>query len=141
MTDTTPARPSIFLGVMGAPYESELCTTLLRLVDAALRQGHPVTVWTCGGATTLTLRSLGDTKPRNLFDLGTERRDATYPSTAALVTALLTMAEGRLQWLVCRHCMEERGATDQISGVVVKPPLRFLHYRDQADTALILGVK
>lgn len=137
----TPSPTSIFLGVMGAPYESEVCTTVFRLVDAALRQEHYVTVWTCGGATTLTLRTLGATKPQNFFDLARGCQHVAYPSTAALVTALLTMAEGRLQWLVCRHCMEERGATDQISGVTIISPFKFLRYRDQADTALILGVK
>lgn len=137
-TESSPA--SIFLGVMGAPYESELCTTLFRLIDAALRQEHPVTVWTCGGATTLTLQTLGDTKPRNFFDLGKEE-DTTYPSTAALVKALLAVSEGRLQWFVCRQCMEERGAGDQIAEVAIKSPFKFLQYRNKADTALILGVK
>jgi sulfur relay (sulfurtransferase) complex TusBCD TusD component (DsrE family) len=132
---------SLFIGVMGAPYESELSTTVVRMVDEALRQCRRVTVWTCGGATSLTLRALGDSKPRNLLDLATGRTDMHYHSTAALAGELLEMSEGRLQWLVCRHCMEERGAIDQMSGVKIVSAFKFLHHLDQADVSMVMGVK
>lgn len=131
----------IFFGVMGAPYESELSTTLFRMIDEALRQGHHVSVWTCGGATTLTQSSLGEEKPRNLMDLVTGRRDAIYPTTAALVRGFLTGAGGRLEWRVCRHCADERGAGPHVEGVSVASPFRFLSQMERADVALVLGVK
>lgn len=132
---------SLFLGVMGAPYESELSTTVMRMVDEALQQGHRVTVWTCGGATTLTLQSLTDSKPRNLLDMATENTDARYHSTATLVGKLIEISEGRLQWLVCRHCMEERGACEQISGVKVVSAFKFLRYLNEAEVSIVMGVK
>jgi sulfur relay (sulfurtransferase) complex TusBCD TusD component (DsrE family) len=127
---------TIFLVVMGAPYESELTTSLFRLVDAALDQQHRVLVWTCGGATTLTMRSLGDRKPRNPLDL-----DAEYPSTARLIRAMLARGAGRLEWYICRQCMEERGASEQVDEVKIQPPFRFLRYLEQADVCMIMGVK
>ncbi len=51
---------------MGAPYQSEMTASVFRLVDAALAAGHTVTVWTCGGATTLTRAALDANKPRTL---------------------------------------------------------------------------
>ncbi len=132
---------SIFIGVMGAPYESELSTTVLRLVDAAIAQGHHIVIWTCGGATSLTQRTLGVSKPRNLLELTPGKTATYYPSTAALIQGLLFTGKGRLRWYVCRHCMEERGTTDQIAEVEVKSPFRFLHHLEQADKAMILGVK
>jgi sulfur relay (sulfurtransferase) complex TusBCD TusD component (DsrE family) len=137
----TQRTTSIFLGVMGAPYESELTTTLLRLVDEALHQGHQITVWTCGGATLLTHSALGRTKPRNVFDLGTTRTIHDYPSVAALITALMSAGAGRLRWYVCSHCMEERGALAQIEAVKVQAPLQFVRYLAAAEVALVMGVK
>lgn len=135
------SKRSILLGVKGAPYESEMITSLFRIANAAVTAGHQVVVWTCGGATLLTLRSLGETKPANLLDMGTEMESAWYPSTAELVRRLIAVGEGRVRWYVCRHCMEERGAQDQIPEVKIAPPFRFLKYLEQADTSMIMGVK
>jgi sulfur relay (sulfurtransferase) complex TusBCD TusD component (DsrE family) len=127
---------TVFFVVMGAPYESELTTSLFRMIDAALDQQHRVWVWTCGGATTLTMQSLGERKPRNPLDL-----DAEYPTTGQFVNRMLTRGDGRLEWYICRQCMEERGANEQLAGVKIQPPFRFLRYLDQADVCLVMGVK
>lgn len=134
------ALKSLFFGVMGAPYESDLCTSLLRMVSEALECGHTITVWTCGGATALTRTALGETKPKNLLDL-LAGEDRSYPSTAALVGAMVRESAGRLQWLVCRHCAEERGAMDQIPEARIQPPLRFAEYLERSDVPVIMGVK
>lgn len=135
MTSTVSGQ-SLFLGLIGAPYESDLFTTTVRFADEAVRQGHQVTVWTCGYATALTISSVGDRKPRNVQAWNTE-----HPSPPALVAHLLHWAEGRLQWLVCRYCAEERGTMDQMNGVRMRPPYEFLTRADAADVSLVLGVK
>ena len=131
----------IFLGVLGAPYESELTTTLLRLVNEAIAQGHRVAVYTCGGATELTLKTLGDKKPANFLERGTSGQPTRYPTTAQLIRELLEMAQGRLQWYVCRPCMEERGALSQIEGVIKHVPPKLRQLLGEADVALLMGVK
>lgn len=132
----TETPQTIFFAALGAPFESDSTTTLFRLIDAALARQHTVIVWTCGGATTLTLQTLGDRRPRNFLNF-----DAEYPSTAKLVRALLDGSDGRLHWHICRHCMEERGATEQIEGVKIQPPFRFFHFLEQADASLVIGPK
>lgn len=134
MADGAPR--AILVLYMGAPYESDLATTVLRLVDAALDRGHRLTVWTCGGATTLTQRSLGAAKPRNPMALADR-----HPTTARLVAALVSKGAGRLRWLVCRQCSEERGALAQIAEVAVQAPFRFLPCVREADVCLSVGVK
>lgn len=133
---STGSRRTLFLGLIGSPYESDLTTTALRLVDEAIRQGHEVTVWACGFATALTLATLGERKPRNFFAW-----DTTCASTADIVGGLLAASQGRLTWRICRYCMEERGTTAQIDEVRVTPSHKFLELLAAADASLIMGVK
>jgi sulfur relay (sulfurtransferase) complex TusBCD TusD component (DsrE family) len=127
---------SVFLGLIGPPYESDQLTTALRIADEAVRQEHRVTVWTCGYSTALTAAALGPTKPRNAQTWGVR-----FPSTSALAIDLLEWAGGSLDWLVCRYCAEERGVLEQVPQVRVRPPYEFVQRAVAADVALVLGVK
>jgi sulfur relay (sulfurtransferase) complex TusBCD TusD component (DsrE family) len=130
------AGRSLFLGLIGAPYESDLLTTAVRMAEEAARQDHRVTVWACGYATALTTMDVGDTAPRNL-----RHWDTHYPSPTALITHLLQWSDGRIEWLVCRYCAQERGTTNQIDRIRIRPPYKFMELADAADVSLILGVK
>lgn len=127
---------TLFLGLIGAPYESDLFTTAVRLAEESVRQKHQVTLWTCGYATALTVATLDATKPRNALAW-----DTTYPSTVALAAHLLRWTEGQLAWLVCRYCAEERGTMDQMPGVRIRPPYEFIQRAHAADVCLLLGTK
>jgi len=126
----------LFLGLIGTPYASDLLTSAVRIAEEAVRQGHRVTVWTCGYATALTTAAVGPSAPRNLAAW-----DTRHPSPAALVRHLLAWADGELEWLVCRFCAEERGTTEQLPGVRVRPSYEFMLRADAADVSLVLGVK
>ena len=129
---------SFFFGVMGTPFQSELSTSLLRMVQSALDLQHQVTVWTCGYATCLTQHSL--VRPKDSF--AAKDAPATHDlTTAQIVQALLAKHSGSLDWYVCRYCMEERGATQQIAEIKIKIPFTFQHYLSAADVSLVLGVK
>ena len=129
----------IFLGVMGTPYQSELITSLFRIVQEALHQGHEIIVWTCGYATQLTQATV--IRRPNMFDRGTALEDTHYFATTELVKSLFDFGEERLDWYVCNYCSEERGATDQIAEVKVKVPWTFNYYLNLADVSMVLGVK
>ncbi|HZN18973.1 MAG TPA: hypothetical protein VFB84_12490 [Micromonosporaceae bacterium] len=127
-------RTDVLLKVLGGPYRSELVGTAFRLTQALLDCGATVQVWACGDATGLTSTALGDTLPVNLLD-----RDRSYPSTAALVRALVTGHPGRLSWYACRFCCQERGRSAQIAQVRMRPPARFWEHVDAAGKVLVLG--
>jgi hypothetical protein len=118
----------------GAPFASDLTTTVLRLVTAVLDTGATARVWACGYATTLTQRSLGRRKPANLRDW-----DRGYPSTAGIVGDLLRSYGGRLTWEVCRFCSEDRGAVGHIDEVRVRSPLRMGALVAAAATVVYIG--
>jgi sulfur relay (sulfurtransferase) complex TusBCD TusD component (DsrE family) len=129
-----------FVNMMGAPYESESTTTLFRLVDSLLRAEQTATIWTCGGATLLTLVSLTQDKPDDLFDAFEAVKKVT-PTTARLVQAYLARWPERCRWLVCKHCAAERGALEHVPGVRMISALGFRKEQRAADRTIVLGRK
>lgn len=146
MTTQVPI-PSFFFGMMGTPFQNDGVTTLFRMVETALARGHHVTVWTCGHATGLSQRSL--VRPPDYFsrtgesDEFGEEEAAPLMNTAEMIEALFRVygKDDRLEWFVCRYCMEERGTTQQIEQVRVRIPFTFQHYLSAADVSIVMGVK
>ncbi|WP_049579677.1 hypothetical protein [Streptomyces sp. SBT349] len=128
-------RTDVLMVLMGAPHESDLTTSVLRLVQAMLERGGSVQVWACGYATTLTQASLGAHKPRDIAHWS-----RAYPSTAALVGELLAAFPGRLHWYVCRFCSEDRGAGEQMPGVALRGPSAFAANGAAAAKTMMVGV-
>jgi hypothetical protein len=127
-------RWDLLITLTAAPFGSDVTTTVLRLLDAALRRGASAQVWACGYATTLTLRSLGEGKPADLLDLR-----AAHPSTAALIGDLLGAYPASFAWQVCRFCADDRGALDHIDGVGVRSFSRFAGQVGSAATTVYIG--
>ncbi|AQA14523.1 hypothetical protein HUF15_36935 [Streptomyces samsunensis] len=132
---TAVPRSDVLLTVMGAPYENDLLTSVLRLSQAMLEGGATVQIWACGYATMLTQRGLGDSKPRNLAAW-----EVDHPSTSLLVREMLLAFPDRLRWYACRFCSDDRGAVDHIPEVPVRAPARFAEHVAAADKTLYLGV-
>jgi len=104
-SDGRGAVPADVLFVLtGAPYASDVVTTVLRMVDELLRRGTSVRVWACGYATALTLESLGQDKPKDYDDWSRE-----YPTTAAVIAGLVENHPDLLTWEVCAYCAQDRG--------------------------------
>jgi sulfur relay (sulfurtransferase) complex TusBCD TusD component (DsrE family) len=116
------------------PYDSDVVTSVLRLLEAALRRGARVQVWACGYATSLTQRTLGDSKPPDLRDLR-----APHPSTAAVIGGLTAAHPRTFAWHVCRFCAEDRGAADHIDGIATRSFSRYARYVAASATTVYVG--
>jgi hypothetical protein len=132
---TRVPRTDVLLTLMGAPHESDLVTSVLRLTQALLDGGATVQVWACGYATMLTQQGLGDSKPRNLAAWSTP-----YPSMAAVVQDMLAAFPDRLHWYACRFCSDDRGATLHIEQVPTRAPAKYAEHVAAAGKTLHLGV-
>lgn len=131
---------TLFFGIMGSPFQSELSLSVLRMTEEALRQGNQVTVWTCGYATGLTQSTME--RDQNIFeDSGLEESDCLSLPASSVVSAMLKKYPSTLNWYVCDYCMRERGCTHQMDGVEIKIPYTFNLYLNDADISLVLGVK
>lgn len=132
-----PAR-SLFVALMGRPFESDWTTTFFRMLSSCLDRGTQVVVWTCGNSTSITSR-LMHRPPDPIHQNHTSTRSVyALPEMAA---ALMRTHPDQLRWFVCQYCMEERGATHQIDGIEIKLPFSFEIYLNQADQALVFGEK
>ncbi|GIG63044.1 hypothetical protein Lfu02_74160 [Longispora fulva] len=130
------ARPpaDVLLVVTGAPFASDMLTTVLRLVDELLRRGRSVLVWACGYTTMLTQTALGGHKPRDLDDWA-----ARHPSTAAVVSGLLAEYAALFSWEVCTYCAQDRGAGPHVPGVRLRAPSRIGTNVAAARTTIYIG--
>ena len=129
------------LALMDPPYEKAASTTALRIVDAALRRGHNVTVFAYEGAVNLTMKAQA---PHANPVKGTSVEEEDHPTTRDWVAALLQLAgqEGvKLDWINCGLCVDERGAGDWIEGPRRGSPKDFLESVTQSDAVLVIPTK
>ncbi|MBX7553614.1 hypothetical protein K1Y78_38035 [Streptomyces sp. tea 10] len=125
----------VLLTLMGAPHASDQVTSALRLAQALLERGASVQVWTCGYATLLTQRGQGPDKPRNLADW-----NGSYLSPPGLAGELLDAFPDRLHWYGCRFCSDDRGVTEHLPQVVLRPPGGYAANVAASDKTLLVGV-
>jgi tRNA 2-thiouridine synthesizing protein D len=129
---------TITLALMDPPYETETTTTALRIVDAALRKGHTVKVFAYEGAVNLTM---ADQAPHANPARGTSVEEEHHPTTKDWIASLFAMADGRLEWVNCGLCVDERGAANWIDGVRRGAPKDFVEFVESSDQTVVIPAK
>lgn len=132
---------TITIAIMDPPYESANSTTALRLIDAALRQGHHVNVFAYEGAVNLTMKAQ---QPHPNPVKGTSVEEEQHPTTKDWIASLFKLAQAKgaqLQWVNCGLCVDERGAGDWIEGPRRGSPKDFLELSSGSDATLVIPTK
>ncbi len=111
-------KVTLTFAIMDPPYETARVATSLRLVEAALKKGYDVNVFAYEGAV-----SLGFTgqKPHANSVKGTTVEQEGHPTPKDWVAALARFGDGKdgrgkLDWVNCGLCVDERGAEAQAAG-------------------------
>ena len=133
MTENT-----LTIALMDPPYESANTTTALRIIAAALEKGLRVNVFAYEGAVCLPLK---DQAPHANPVKGTSVEEEDHPTTRKFVGELLGMSEGRLNWVNCGLCVDERGASNAIEGVKRGSPADFLKMAEASTNTLVIPTK
>ena len=123
------------IALMDAPYESGTTTTALRIIDAAVRKGHDVNVFCYEGSVSLTMK---EQKSHPNPVKGTVVEEG-HPTTANFVAGLL--ATGKVDWINCGMCVDERGAGNWIDGARRGGPGDLLTWSNESDNTLIMGTR
>jgi tRNA 2-thiouridine synthesizing protein D len=121
--------------LMDPPYEDERTTTAFRIIDAALGKGHNVRVFAYEGAVNLTM---ADQAPHPNPVKGTSVDDERHPTTKDWASALFGSADGRLEWINCGLCVDERGAGNWIEGPRRGGPADFTAWVTSSDATLVI---
>ena len=129
---------TLTLALMDPPYETARTTTAFRLVDAALRKGHTVRVFAYEGAVNLTM---AEQAPHPNPVKGTTADEQAHPTTKDWVAALLRAGGGRLSWVNCGLCVDERGAGRWIEGAARGGPKDFVAWVDDSDQTLVIPTR
>ena len=125
---------TLTIALMDSPYESGTTTTALRIADAAVRKGHNVNVFAYEGSVSLTMKE--QSAHANPVK-GTTVEEQKHPTTANFVAGLL--ATGKVDWINCGMCVDERGAGNWIDGARRGGPGDLVKWAEESDNTLVMG--
>ena len=129
---------TLTIALMDPPYESANSTTAMRIIAAALRRGLRVSVFAYEGAVCLPLK---EQAPHANPVKGTTVEEEDHPTTSRFVSALLEMGGGRLTWVNCGLCVDERGASNAVAGVGRGGPADFFKMAEDSTNTLVIPTK
>jgi len=127
--------------LMDAPFENARTTTALRLIDIAARRGYDINVFAYEGAVYLPFAAQ---KQHANAVHGHDVVQEDHPLPREWVEAVVQEAAkngGRVDWVNCGLCVDERGASDAVAGVRRGSPADFWKMATSSDNTLIIGTK
>lgn len=134
-------KKTLTIAIMDAPYESARSSTAFRLIDAAVRRGYDVNVFAYEGAVSVPFALQ---KPHANAVHGREVEEENHPLPKDWVTALLKEAAkngGKLDWVNCGLCVDERGVESAVEGVRRGSPADFWKMAEASDNTLVIATK
>ncbi|MBM3522642.1 MAG: FeS-binding protein [Alphaproteobacteria bacterium] len=134
-------RTTLTFALMDAPFESARTTTAMRMIDVATRRGYDVNIFAYEGAVGL---SFAHQKRHANAVHGRDADQEDHPLTREWVVALLEQAAqtgGRLDWVNCGLCCDERGALDHVPGVRRGSPADFWRMASSSDNTLVIATR
>src|SRR5580700_8812427 len=134
------SKKTLTIALMDPPYESENLTTAFRILDVAARRGHAINVFAYEGASALAFaKQVPHPNPVH----GKNIAEENHPTTKDQVLALLALAEkngGKVDWVNCGMCVDERGVGDFAAGKRGSPA-DFHTFCEASDNVLTIATK
>lgn len=134
-------KKTLTFALMDPPYENSRSTTALRLIDIAARRGYDINVFAYEGAVCLPF-SKQEPHPNKVH--GCDVEEWNHPLTRKWILALIKEAEkngGKIDWVNCGLCVDERGVGEAIDGIRRGTPGDFLQFAEDSDNTLVIPTK
>ena len=128
------------VALMDAPYESENLTTAFRILGAMAQRGHNLNVFAYEGAAGLAFAKQAP-HPNPVH--GKSLAEENHPTTKDQVVALLALAGakgGKVDWVNCGMCVDERGVREFAAGRRGSPA-DFHAFCEASDNVLAIPTK
>lgn len=135
------AKKTITFMLMDAPFENARTTTALRLIDIAARRGYDINVFAYEGAVYLPLAAQKQ-HPNAVH--GHDAAEEDHPLPREWVEAVMREAAkngGKLDWVNCGLCCDERGALEAVPGARRGSPADFWKMASASDNVLVIPTK
>ena len=136
-----PGKKTLTFALMDPPFESARTTTALRLIDIAVRRGYAVNVFAYEGA---VLLPFARQQPHPNAVHGRNVEEENHLLTKDVVAALAAEATqngGKLDWVNCGLCVDERGAGEAIEGIRRGSPADFWKMAEASDNTLVIATR
>jgi len=132
---------TLTLVMMEAPFENARTVTALRLIDAAIRRGHNVTVFAYEGAVALTFARQA---PHANAVHGRTAEEEDHPLPKDWIAGLMAAAQQRgvkLEWINCGLCVDERGVMEAIAAAKRGSPADLWKASEASNNTLVIGTR
>jgi tRNA 2-thiouridine synthesizing protein D len=127
--------------LMDPPYEDARSTTALRILNVAAKRGYNINVFAYEGAVYLPFSKQA---PHANAVHGRDLAQEDHPNPKDWIAALIAETEkngGKLDWINCGLCVDERGAGEAIAGVRRGSPADLWKFADTSDNTLVIGTR
>ena len=134
-------KKTLTFALMDAPFETARTTTALRLIDIAAKRGYDINVFAYEGAVFVPFAAQ---KPHPNAVHGHDIEEEDHPLPHEWVEAVMQEAErngGKIDWVNCGLCVNERGAVDSVAGVRRGTPADFWVMAQRSDNTLVIPTK
>ncbi|HVR61986.1 MAG TPA: DsrE family protein [Polyangia bacterium] len=141
MATPTTEKKTLTFALMDAPYENERTVTALRLIDIAARRGYNLTVFAYEGAVSLAFAKQA---PHANAVHGRDAAQEDHPMPRDWIAAVLAVAEkngGKIDWINCGLCVDERGVGEAIPGTRRGSPADLWKAAEASDNTLVIGTR
>ena len=134
-------RKTLTFAIMDAPYESARSTTALRLIDLAARRGYHVNVFAYEGAVSVPFAKQA---PHPNAVHGRDVAEEDHPNPKDWVQAVMEEAArrgGKIDWVQCGLCVDERGVAESVPGTRRGSPADFWKFVQESDNTLVIPTR
>jgi tRNA 2-thiouridine synthesizing protein D len=138
---TMADKKTLTFAIMDAPYEDARSTTALRLMDICARRGYDINVFAYEGAVYVPF-ARQEAHPNAVH--GHDAGEEDHPLPKEWVAAIIDEAAkngGKVDWVNCGLCVDERGAGEWIEGVRRGTPGDFWQMAESSDNTLVIPTR
>lgn len=134
-------KTTLTFSIMDGPFEQPRTATVFRLLDIAARRGYNLNVFAYEGAVNLAFSK--QTKHANAVH-GRDVDQEDHPLPREWISAIMKTAQdngGKLDWINCGLCVDERGAHEAIDGCRRGAPGDLWKWATEATNTLVIGTR
>lgn len=134
-------KKTLTFSIMDAPFENARTVTALRMIDVAAKRGYNINVFAYEGAVALAFSKQAG-HPNAVHGHDADEED--HPLPKEWIASILKKAEangGKVDWINCGLCVDERGVAESIEGTRRGTPADLWKAAEASDGTLIIGAK